>query len=159
MVYENVIKTNGPYQAKTDGRLRIILIFDNHKQRIISYPKYIMEVYLDRYLDSDETVDHIDGNPLNNDISNLRVLKRKEHCSNDCIRNKDVVVKCTYCGKEFTIKGGELNNRNRKDKHQSGYFCSKQCTGRYGADIQNHRRTHITVERIIPEQYTNHEYQ
>lgn len=64
-----------------------------------------MEVHLDRYLEENETIDHIDGNPLNNSIDNLRVLDRKTHSTNDVYRNKDVVVKCAYCGKEFTIKG------------------------------------------------------
>lgn len=132
MVYENY-KVYGPYLNKKDNRLRCNLVFKN-KMKIISYPKYLMEVYLDRYLDKDETVDHIDGNPLNNDINNLRILKRKIHCYNDAYRNKDLKVKCRMCRKEFIVKGSRLNDRNR---HNSGYFCSKQCTGKYGALIQN----------------------
>ena len=68
----------------------------------MSYPKYLMEIYLERYLEENKTIDHIDGNPLNNELSNLRVLNRQEHCSNDCARN-------------------------RRDRHQSGYFCSRKC--------------------------------
>ena len=155
MVYENVIHSFGPYKGK-DGRLRIILEFNDGSKKFKSYPKYLMEKHLDRYLTEDETVDHIDQNPLNNDISNLRILSRKEHCSNDAIRNKDVTVKCAYCGKEFIIPGSKLHYKNRKDRHQSGYFCSRQCSGKYGAEIQNHKRSHQTVERIVPEKYTKH---
>lgn len=116
-----------------------------------------MEQHLGRYLKKDETIDHIDKNPLNNDLENLRVLSRNEHCYNDCIRNKDVVVKCTYCGKEFTIPGSKLHLRNRKDKHQSGYFCSRTCSGKYGVEIQNGKRSHCVINRVIPEKYTKHE--
>jgi hypothetical protein len=39
----------------------------------------IMESYLGRELGADETVHHIDGDKLNNSISNLRVVKRADH--------------------------------------------------------------------------------
>lgn len=155
MVYENVIKILGPYLGK-DNRLRVVLKYGIGDHRLVSYPKYLMELHLDRYLTEDETVDHIDGNPLNNDITNLRVLPRSQHCSNDALRNKDVVVTCAYCGKEFTIPGGKICYRNRKDRNQSGYFCSKRCIGKYGAEIQNGKRELSTVAVIIPDKFTLH---
>lgn len=98
MVYENY-KVYGPYLNKKDNRLRCNLVFKN-KMKIISYPKYLIEVYLDRYLDKDETVDHIDRN-----------------------------------------------------RHNSGYFCSKQCTGKYGALIQNGEIKKEYEQKIIPDKY------
>lgn len=156
MIYADVIKTYGPYEGK-DGRLRLILKLKNNKTKTISYPKYLMESYLNRYLTDDETVDHIDGNPLNNDIDNLRVLSRKEHCYNDVLRNKDVIVKCTFCGKEFIIKGNNIRYHNRKDKHQSGYFCSRQCSGKYGKAIQTNEISHKKVESVNIEKFKYHE--
>lgn len=47
----------------------------------------VMEDYLGRKLKSSEIVHHIDGNKLNNDISNLVVVSRKEHIN---IHRKDL---------------------------------------------------------------------
>lgn len=150
-MYENY-KIYGPYLNK--GRLRIIIVHSiTGEKHTVSYPKFLIENYLNRYLEENETVDHIDGNPLNNDISNLQVLKRNIHCSLDALRNKDVIVKCSYCGKEFLIEGNKIYNRNRLDRHQSGYFCSRQCSGKYGKEIQLKKKSHIIKERIKPSKY------
>ena len=110
----------------------------------------MIEVHLDRYLEKEETVDHIDGNFLNNVISNLQVLKRQEHCYNDAVRNEDIEVKCNYCGKLFTIPENMINNRNRK---LTGYFCSRHCSGKYGREIQIGLRTKENFKKIIPNKY------
>lgn len=150
-VYENC-SVIGPSQGK-DKRLRVSIFFPNGECRWVSYPKYLMECYLGRYLEKNETVDHIDGNFLNNDISNLQVLDRLEHIKNDAVRNEDIEVTCQMCGKIFTIKGNTLHNRNRKDRTQSGYFCSKTCTGRYGAYVQNGYIKPQKVDIIKPKKY------
>lgn len=59
----------------------------------------------------------------------------------------------SVCGKEFIIKGNMINNRNRRDKKQSGYFCSKQCSGRYGREIQLGLRTPTKVDRVVVNKY------
>lgn len=119
----------------------------------MSYPKYLMEQHLGRYLDVNEQIDHIDGNPLNNDISNLQILKLGEHQKLDVLRNKDITVNCKYCGKEFTIKGSTLHYRNRSDRPHSGYFCSKTCSGKYGRDIQLGKVKLTKTDKVLPEKY------
>lgn len=41
--------------------------------------RLVVEAHLGRRLDRKEIVHHVDGNPLNNNISNLRVMKQSEH--------------------------------------------------------------------------------
>ena len=74
-MYENY-KIYWPYLAK-DGRLRIIGVDKNGEKHTISYPKYLLEKHLGRYLERDEQIDHIDGDPLNNELNNLQILKFK----------------------------------------------------------------------------------
>ena len=148
-MYENC-KIYGPYLNKKDGRLRSRIKFPDGSIKTISYPKYLMEVHLGRYLEENETIDHIDGNLLNNNINNLLILDRKVHCENDATRNKDITVNCEYCGKEFTIEGDKLSYRNRRF---SGYFCSKSCSGNYGRDIQLGRIKPSTVDKVVPDKY------
>lgn len=153
MMYEDC-KLYGPYLSKEDGRLRIILLYlKTGKKQTISYPKYLMEIHLGRYLEVDETVDHIDGNPLNNDLSNLQIIKRNKHSYRDAYRNNDIEVSCKMCGKKFIIKGSKLSCRNRVDRHQSGYFCSKKCTGKYGRMIQLGKMIHTIEDKIVPSKY------
>lgn len=151
MVYEN-LKKYGPYQGK-DGRLRVILKDKDNKLKTVSYPKYLMEIHLDRYLTEEETVDHIDGNYLHNELGNLQILDRVIHTTLDSIRNADTQAICKYCGRAFSIKGESLHLRNRKDNNHSGYFCSKTCTGRYGRDIQLGNRQVEYTSIILAEKY------
>ena len=153
MVYKDC-KMYGPYNNSKDGRLRCVVVFQDGKKKTVSYPKYLMEVHLGRYLTSDETVDHIDGNFLNNDLSNLQVIDRRLHAQMDVRRNVDVVVSCRYCGKSFTIAGSTLSDRNRSDRKQSGYFCSRRCSGLYGKAIQEGRMERTIVDRIVADTYT-----
>jgi hypothetical protein len=112
----------------------MVVKYPDGKKQTISYPKYLVEMYLGRYLGDKETVDHIDGDFTNNDISNLRVIERGLHCSQDAFRNKSEIHTCVWCKKEFEVSGKSLHLRNRK---QASGFCSKSCSGKYGKSVQN----------------------
>ena len=116
-------KIYGPYK-RSDDRLHCVLIKHNQNgsisdRKTISYPKLIVEQYLGRYLKPNETVDHIDEDFSNNDLSNLRVVDRSEHCKSHTSSKPLLKKKCVVCGLEF-----ETHNINR---HTCG---SKHCAGR-----------------------------
>ena len=47
---------------------------NRNKNNQVPFASIIMEEFLGRYLKSDEMVHHMDENPLNNDISNLKLM-------------------------------------------------------------------------------------
>jgi hypothetical protein len=64
----------GPYLRK-DGRKHVVIRCPAGQSRTVSYPKWLMEQKLGRELDPDlETVDHVDGNFLNNSTENFQIL-------------------------------------------------------------------------------------
>lgn len=148
MVYDNC-KIYGPYLRK-DGRQHMCLVYPSGKRTVVSYPKYLMEKYLGRYLKKEETVHHIDHDFTNNELSNLKILDKITHARLDIKRLKSIEVKCTMCGKLFVIDARQQNDKNR---YGSGYFCSRECGGRYGAEIQNGKRNKITGIKKIKKYY------
>ena len=110
MVYEDVVKIYGPYTRK-DNRQHIICMMKDGSRKTISYPKYLMEKRIGRYLTEEETVDHIDGDFLNNNPGNLQILGRSKHASLDVLRLKAKAFKCPLCGEGFKKEGQELQSQ------------------------------------------------
>lgn len=152
MIYEG--KIYGPY-LRDDGRMHVVIYNGDKNRKTVSYPKFLIENYLGRFLLENETVDHIDCNFTNNDLSNLRVIDRNEHIRQDVLRNRDTKLICSYCENEFIVKGNKLGqrNNNRTDRRQSGYFCSRKCSGKYGKQVQMNEIKPIVLETIYPEKY------
>lgn len=121
------MKIYGPYLRK-DNRLHLVIKKDDGKLTSMSYPKWIMENYLGRKLTTDETVDHIDNNPLNNDISNLQILSREANARKAVVPAEYIKLICKYCGKSFKRrKAWEVYLRS---KNLDGPYCSRQCVGK-----------------------------
>lgn len=144
-MYENC-KIYGPYESKQyKTRLFIVIVFPDGLKKTMSYPKYIVEIKLNRYLTEMETVHHIDGNPLNNDLSNLTIINRHEHIKLDAIKRIGKELVCQWCGNTFYVEGKKLHQRERKD-NKCNSFCSKRCTGKYGKYVQNGGKKFNRVE-------------
>lgn len=120
MVYDDYTKVYGPYTRK-DGRKIVILRKNSDEQITISYPKYLVERALDRYLSQDEIVDHIDENINNNDLSNLRILPRSVHSASHVPRRIYNSYKCPICGRMYEVTDDR--------KKTCG---SKHCVGKLG---------------------------
>lgn len=124
-----------------DGRVRVYL---KEKNRVMSYPKFLVEQTIGRELLQNEQVHHKDGNPLNNDIDNLEIRLLGEHQKeHNQPKYYDKTVNCEWCGNPFmwTAKQqktfyGNQNRKNRLIKHDNP-FCSKKCTGEFGRHIQS----------------------
>jgi hypothetical protein len=137
------MKVYGPYYRK-DGRQHVVII-GNGKRRSVSYPKYIMEQMLGRELDPIlETVDHIDGDFTNNDYANLRIIPLDRHTREDARRANLIEITCVFCGKQAWKRGNNL--RHAETQQKAGPFCSRQCAGKYGAELQNGRQEKLNRE-------------
>ena len=125
------MRVYGPYH-RPDGRQHVI-ISDNGKKKTVSYPRYLMQQHLGRELTEFETVDHIDGDFTNNDLSNLQILTREANASkwfdDHDKRQKYIELQCTFCGKTFSRTMHRHRYALKRNKNV-GYFCSRSCQGK-----------------------------
>lgn len=147
------MKVYGPYSRK-DGRQVVILKTpkkNNH--RTVSYPKYLAEMSLGRYLDDDETIDHIDGDFTNNELGNLRVVKRSEHCRSHVPAKNLIKFNCPVCGKQVLTKNSRRVTCGNKRcvgfcTHVLGYNKGNDFCHNHGYSYTS-RRDELKEESII----------
>lgn len=124
------------YKCK-DGRERVYI---KETQKVMSYPKFLMEQALGRPLLPNEDVHHKDENPLNNTLGNLEIRIHGEHQAEHSTKYRDTVAVCGWCGKEFLWKGKQQRtfyaNRRYNKNFSEKPFCSRECSGKYGQQIQ-----------------------
>ena len=124
------VKMYGPYTRK-DGRQHVIF-YEDGKRKTVSYPKYLLETKLGRTLLPNETCDHIDNNPLNNDLNNLQVLSRSDNTKkrNALFITKLSVFTCPICLTSFTRQIARVKGNLKQ--HKRGPYCSRSCAGKAG---------------------------
>lgn len=145
------IKVTGPYLNKKQGR-KFATLFDTPSNRRTqkTYAKYLMEIYLQRELLPEETVDHIDRNSLNDVIENLRIISQSEHAKQDNVRVKSVNFICPICHANF--KSFARKARSQRNQGFAGPFCSASCLGKYGKQVQD------TGQKLPIQEYIESEY-
>jgi len=128
--YEDVRKVYGPYLRK-DMREHVVIVFNDGSKKTVSYPKYIIENQLGRFLMSSEMVHHKDHDFTNNSSSNLSVVRRSEHSGHHAKRLKSQKFVCSVCNVSFSLEGINLSYayQNRR-KGRSGPYCSRRCAGK-----------------------------
>ena len=141
------MKVYGPYTRK-DGRQHVVLV-EGKKKTSMSYPKFLMEKHLGRKLEESETVDHKDRDITNNDLSNLQVLTRKAHIEEDVTRVRRVEGVCVWCGN--LVKKRRPNQLHRNAQlGKAGPFCSRACSGKYGAAVQHGKIQRFEAQPEMP---------
>jgi|SRR6188472_3144308 len=126
-------KVYGPYSRKADNRQHVIILFPGGLRLTVSYPKYIVEINEERYLDKDEEVHHKDGDETNNDYDNLEVLQKDTHKHLDRNTPQYLEMICAYCGNPFIMDKLSIYRRRaavKSGKVKSGPFCSRECNGK-----------------------------
>ena len=99
---------NNQYERKDEWRRIIFKGNDKEGYCILSLNKnpvkshrVVMSLYLDRTLQDDEQVDHIDNNKINNHPSNLRIVSNRTNCQNKLIHKEGKVCGVRKVGKKY----------------------------------------------------------
>lgn len=90
-------------------------------------------------------IHHIDGDPSNNDISNLQIMTISEHTKFHRQSSETKKYTCDYCGKEFYGKNATRGTHR---------FCSKECNSKWA--YKNRNETRICAE--CGKEFTTNKY-
>lgn len=105
---------------------------NNQKRSSTQYARYKLAVNLGRYLTKDETVDHMDNDKTNDDISNLQILSRRDNiCKSQ--KKPPLIATCFICCKSFNVRRN-LTIEKRLKYENNELCCSREC-GRRKASI------------------------
>ena len=122
--------STGPYYHNGSDRMYLLIKHGDGRKLYTQYSRYLLEVSLGRRLIEDETVDHINGNRLDDSVANLRVLLRKDNVKRyreSAFSIKAQIVKgtCPVCLQEFHRK----RNLSPVSRGYSFSTCSRRCRG------------------------------
>lgn len=102
---------------------------ETKKLKTMSYARYLLSVKEKRILNTDETVDHIDNNKLNDNIENLQILTSEQNIVKyltEVHKPKDLFeFICPNCNKVI------YKDKRQLHKKQKLFFCSRHCSGYY----------------------------
>lgn len=112
----------------------MVLDLTDGRRTSVSYPKWLFEHHLGRRLANDETIDHVDRDFTNDDLTNLVVKKRAIHGYVDALRVRPVEITCVLCGTTAKKDARTLEHNAKLGK--AGPFCGRSCAGKYGKSVQ-----------------------
>jgi hypothetical protein len=145
---EKTIVSSKVYKDKKSKRLIQHIRYSDGTRKTRSYPRTIMEEYLGRPLLDDETVDHIDGNVENNDISNLQLLSREENARKGALGNKHTLGrKQSEEHKRNGAKNGQAKLTNEQVIYYRKSYEDKSLTKNQIIELTNMSRP--AIENIL----------
>lgn len=154
-LYGETVTIWGPYKC-ADGRLRVDLkTTSTPRGHTVLLARLLLEIKLGRRLNENETVDHDDGDKTNDSPSNLKVMSLADNASESAFKLVDQWFLCPECKHSFKLGGSRLRDAvNGRKSGKAGPFCSRKCSGTYGAGIRNKTHARLKVEHIS-RTYTN----
>lgn len=119
-------KVYGPY-SRRDGRMHVIIRYDDNSRRTVSWPRWLMERHLGRRLLDTEEVDHINSNRFDNSIDNLEIVTRQENGRRYMAQFPKEIGEymCPNCGVEFKRDMADVRHNLKQGK--KGPYCSRSC--------------------------------
>lgn len=147
IVYQRRLRIRGPYLCK-DGRKRVdVVSYNSNKDPVTCLLARVrLEIKIGRKLRLGETVDHINEDKTDDSYANLQLLSLAANSKKSAKRALKTVGSCIQCGTRFNLSRHQLDARS---KSKAGPFCSRSCSGAYGAQVQNTgtRRKRVTYKR------------
>lgn len=128
-------RVTGPYESQ--GR-RYVTVEHGGRKRNMTYARWLMQEQLGRQLTEDEHVHHIDGDALNDTVSNYRVIARSDHGREHSGATEMVTFTCPMCGITTTKEARFVRHNRRQGK--LGPFCGRVCAGRFNASARTPTR-------------------
>lgn len=148
-------KIYGPYfNGLKKHRKTVVIIFPDGSKRKTNYARYLMSVHLNRELQKDEHVHHIDGNYMNDTIENLAIVNDKDHVRFHHLE-EPVLKECAECKREFLLAGDRLSMSKSKKKwgDHEYIFCSLRCSGIHSS--KKNKRIRQLVREIMEQRSKN----
>lgn len=126
-MFKNIKKVYGPYDSYRRNKKRrvVIVIFENGNRITMSNARWLMVNHLKRWLKKEETVDHIDGNPLNDNMSNLQIMSLEDNVKKSKRLEEMFSFVCPVCNKNATKLMRHVKHNRKQGK--AGPFCGKHC--------------------------------
>lgn len=126
------MKILGPYMK--EGYLHVVFKYDDGRRVVQMYHRYLWEQEYGP-LDSKQHLHHIDGNPLNNSLDNLKVMTHSRHMQlHNPKTRKLVAFVCPSCGRISYKIEKEFNRRKREGC--AGPFCDRSCAQWHNSNVR-----------------------
>lgn len=106
------------------GRKQVTVRYKSLEITSKQYAKALYEAYHNVRLGYDDTIDHIDNDKTNDDITNLQILTRADNSRKAMPIPYDVEVKCHQCGEDFIIKSNRLRDRKLWENKRNSFLQS-----------------------------------